>query len=51
MNLFEWLNDAFLSMTWLENLVNWFLITILGLEPDSTFNNEPLNLYYIKKDC
>jgi uncharacterized membrane protein YraQ (UPF0718 family) len=37
MNLFEWLNDAFLRMTWLENLVNWFLITILGLEPDSTF--------------
>jgi len=37
MNLFEWLNDAFLSMTWLEDLVNWFLITILGLEPDSTF--------------
>ena len=37
MNFFEWLNDLFLRMTWLENLVEWFLLNIIGLEPDSTF--------------
>lgn len=37
MNLFEWLNDLFLRMTWLENLVEWFLLNIIGLESDSTF--------------
>jgi uncharacterized protein len=32
MNPFAWLNDTFLRMTWLANLVDWFFETIFGLE-------------------
>ena len=35
MNPFAWLNDTFLKMTWLENLVGWFFETIFGIANDT----------------
>jgi uncharacterized protein len=38
MNPFAWLNDTFLRMTWLANLVDWFFETIFGLESGTPFH-------------
>lgn len=36
-NIFSWLNDQLLRMTWLDNLVNWFFKDVIGIESDSLF--------------
>lgn len=32
--IFSWLNDAFLRMTWLENFINWFFEDVVKLNVD-----------------
>lgn len=32
--IFNWLNDAFLKMTWLENIINWFFQDVIKLNPE-----------------
>lgn len=32
---FEWFNDQFLKMTWLDSLVRWFFSEVVGLDPSS----------------
>lgn len=34
-NVFSWLNDQLLRMTWLENIVNWFFKDVIGIDVDS----------------
>lgn len=36
-NIFSWLNDQFLKMTWLESVVNWFFKDLIGIDSDSLF--------------
>lgn len=36
-NVFSWLNDQLLRMTWLENIVNWFFKDVIGIDVDSLF--------------
>lgn len=46
MNIFEWLNDAFLKMTWLEQLVSWFFESIFGIALDSPFHGVITFFFY-----
>ena len=39
MNIFQWLNDAFLKMTWLEQLVSWLFEAWFGLAVDSPLHS------------
>lgn len=34
-NIFSWLNDQLLKMTWLENIVNWFFKDVIGIDAES----------------
>jgi uncharacterized protein len=34
-DIFVWLNDQLLKMTWLENIVNWFFRDVIQLDVDS----------------
>jgi len=34
-NVFSWLNDQFLKMTWLEDLVNWVFKELIGMDSES----------------
>ncbi|MDZ4195727.1 MAG: hypothetical protein U1C51_00600, partial [Candidatus Izemoplasmatales bacterium] len=34
-DIFVWLNDQLLKMTWLENAVNWFFRDVIQLDVDS----------------
>ena len=36
-NIFTWLNDALLKMTWLNDLVNFVLTSIFKMETESIF--------------
>ena len=39
MNLFQWLNYALLTMTWLEQLVSWLFESVFGLALDSPLHS------------
>jgi uncharacterized membrane protein YraQ (UPF0718 family) len=39
MNIFQWLNDALLKMTWLEQLVSWLFEAWCGLAIDSPLHS------------
>lgn len=32
--IFSWMNDAFLKMTWLQNIINWFFADVVKLDPE-----------------
>jgi uncharacterized protein len=44
MNVFAWLNDQFLKMVWLSNLVESMLITV-GIDIESRFGAKFTFLY------
>lgn len=33
-DVFAWINDAFLKMTWLQNLINWFFKDVVNLDSE-----------------